>query len=276
MLVAALAATATMTVLLLEAPSRPATERDSPSAERSEPSAPSIFQVDSTRDGLVIGASAVAAVVQYLFADQLITPRCPCDPDEVNAFDRPVIGNDSHPAEVASDVTLALTLTVPLLLDGLDLGLSRPFYEDAVVFVEALAIDAALFSLVKAAVHRPLSIVYSGQAPSLVDSPRGYRSFYSGHAALAFAALSVTSVTLDLRYDAGVWPWLASAAIGASVAIERVAAGRHFYTDVLVGFGVGTLVGTVVPLLHLRPREAGVSSPRLVPAPGGLAIVGVL
>jgi membrane-associated phospholipid phosphatase len=85
-----------------------------------------------------------------------------------------------------------------------------------------------------------------------LNQPGGYRSFYSGHVSNVVAALSMTAMTLELRHHQHIWPWLVVAAIGAMVAAERVAAGRHFYTDVAVGAFAGAAVGTLVPLAHRR------------------------
>lgn len=76
-------------------------------------------------------------------------------------------------------------------------------------------------------------------------------------------------MTADLRYHAGWWPWLAVGVFGGSVAVERVLAGRHFYTNVIVGVAAGTAIGIAVPLLHRR----GPGAPRLsaVPIGGGVA-----
>ena len=41
-----------------------------------------------------------------------------------------------------------------------------------------------------------------------------------------------------------------SYAVAGTVAVLRVVAGRHFWTDVLVGSAVGITIGTLVPLLH--------------------------
>jgi membrane-associated phospholipid phosphatase len=35
-----------------------------------------------------------------------------------------------------------------------------------------------------------------------------------------------------------------------ATAILRVRAGKHFWTDVLVGYGVGASIGLAVPLMH--------------------------
>jgi membrane-associated phospholipid phosphatase len=75
---------------------------------------------------------------------------------------------------------------------------------------------------------------------------------YSGHTTLAFTALSVSSVTIGERYGIKFWPWVATAVIGGSVAAERVAAGWHFPTDVIVGALAGTAVGIAVPVLHFK------------------------
>ncbi|MGE5413366.1 MAG: phosphatase PAP2 family protein, partial [Syntrophomonadaceae bacterium] len=70
--------------------------------------------------------------------------------------------------------------------------------------------------------------------------------------------------------DAGAWPWVAVGLLGGSVAVERVLAGRHFYTDVIAGAAAGTAFGIAIPLLHRR----GPWAPRLaaVPVRGGVAL----
>ena len=85
------------------------------------------------------------------------------------------------------------------------------------------------------------------------------------------AADLAASFTLERRYDAGIWPWIATALVGGSVAFERVASGHHFPTDVATGAVVGTAIGVAIPWAHAR--RARVS---LVPAPSGqgLALVG--
>ncbi|HEY4394722.1 MAG TPA: phosphatase PAP2 family protein [Polyangia bacterium] len=120
--------------------------------------------------------------------------------------------------------------------------------------------NGALNTTVKYAVQRPIPRAYSD--PVAAANPDSYRSFYSGHTSLAFAALSTTSVTLNARYGLTWQPWVATVAIGVSVAIERVLAGYHFYTDVLVGAAAGAAVGIAVPLVHLRARELRLSALR--------------
>jgi membrane-associated phospholipid phosphatase len=107
-----------------------------------------------------------------------------------------------------------------------------------------------------------------------VSSANGYRSFYSGHVALTFTALSAAAFTINERFGWTLVPWLVTGLVGASVAVERVAAGWHFPTDVMVGAVMGTAVGVLVPLIHLR--RLGIM-PTLSMLPGGqvaLALTG--
>ncbi len=159
-------------------------------------------------------------------------------------------------------------MLAPLAIDLLAVGANEVWVEDAVVFSEVLALNGALVTLAKYTVQRPLPRVYAGQDPALARSPGGYRSFYSGHTSITFAALFATAYTIDARYGQGAWPWIGATAIGTAVAVERVAAGRHFYTDVMVGAVAGSAFGIVVPWLHER-KDHGGPSVSIAPTDGG-------
>jgi membrane-associated phospholipid phosphatase len=124
-----------------------------------------------------------------------------------------------------------------------------------VVFSQTLAVNGALVTAAKFLVQRPLPRTYAGD-PSLIDRPEGYRSFYSGHTSLVFAGLSATAMTIRLRHGTKVWPWIVTGLVGTSVAVERVADGRHFPTDVITAAIMGSAVGIVVPALHARGRHS--------------------
>jgi len=215
--------------------------------------------------------AALGIALPYAFSASLITPRCPCDPNEVNSFDRRAIGNSSDAADVISTVSAALAIAGPPVLDFLDVGSTPAFLEDMTVFAEALAINGALATLAKYITQRPLPRVYAQQAPDLINSPSGYRSFYSGHAANTFAALSVAAMTWGLRHGHSVWPWVITVLLGTSVALERVLAGYHFPTDVIAGAAMGTAVGVAVPWLHAR-RQSDVGTLALQPRSDGAGI----
>ena len=80
-------------------------------------------------------------------------------------------------------------------------------------------------------------------------------------------------MTANRRYGLTWEPWVATVAIGGSVAVERVLAGRHFYTDVLVGAAAGLVVGTTVSWVHLRDRSLRLSAARARDGTGALLLV---
>ncbi|BDG04159.1 phosphatase PAP2 family protein [Anaeromyxobacter oryzae] len=227
---------------------------------------PVIYTLHPAVDGTVLALSALTIAVPSLFASELIHERCPCDPSSVNAFDRHAIGNHSHAADVTSDLTVALAMAGPPVVELVAVHGSRAIATDLVVFGEVLLVNGALVEIAKYTVQRPLPLTYAGD-PALVSSPGGYRSFYSGHTSTAFAALSAGAFTLGQRRGERGWPWLVVAGVGASVGVERVLGGRHFPTDVMVGAVMGTLVGVGVPWLHLAARPVA-----LVPSRRGLGV----
>lgn len=225
-----------------------------------------VYRLHAGVDAPIVAGAVVVITVPTLLASDIIRERCPCDPSGINAFDRGAVGNHNAFADVTSDVTAVAAMVVPPLLDLLDVGHGDAFQSDAIVFAETLLVNGALVELAKYAIQRPLPRTYAGDL-SLINTPGGYRSFYSGHTSTVFAALTSMAMTLRLRYGERWWPWAIAAGVGSSVAVERVAAGRHFPSDVLVGAVAGSLVGLLVPALHAHHSPV-----TIVPAANGLAV----
>lgn len=234
-----------------------------------------VYDLHLAVDIPVTVAAGSAALVRILWRDDLARKSCPCDPAGLNALDRGAVGNRSNAADVAAEVTVYGTMLALPLLDLWDLGSSRALGQDLMVYAEALAVSTALQNALNFSVARPRPRTYAGD-PKFVNSGEGYLSFYAGHVATAFTATSVAAFTLQQRYRAGIWPWVAMAVLGGSVSVERVASGHHFPSDVAVAAVAGTAIGTTVPLLHLRRRSGVAGGVTIVPAPGGVALVGVL
>jgi membrane-associated phospholipid phosphatase len=231
----------------------------------------SVYRIAPLGDGAAIAVSSIALVLPWLLEDRLIDLRCPCDRREVPRWERFAIGLRSPAADAASTLSAGLAVLLPPAADLFVLGRGGAWLEDAVVFAEALAVNGAIVTGVKYAVQRPIPRAYAGD-PRYLREPGAYRAFYSGHAATTFTALTAAAWTIRLRWGERIWPWIVAAAGGASVAIERVAAGHHFPSDVLVGAAAGVAIGTAVPLLHRRRAPARRLA--LVPAGPGLALAG--
>jgi membrane-associated phospholipid phosphatase len=167
------------------------------------------------------------------------------------------VGYHSQAASVAADVTVYGVLIALPFIDLFDLGFGRALGEDVVVYVEALAVSTAIQNATNFITARPRPRSYAGD-PDMVNRGEGYLSFYAGHVSTVSAGLAVVAITLRKRYGEQVWPWIVGALITSSVAVERVASGHHFPTDVAVAAVAGTAVGLAVPWLHYRRGETRV------------------
>ncbi len=237
---------------------------------------PSVYRVGNLDLGITAFAIA-GAIAPNQFPTRLIHPSCAapgsCSPASVNPFDRFAVDLHSKAAGVASDVTVALSVAAPALADGLRLGLGPALREDLTILAETVSVNAALVTGVKYLVQRPLPATYA-RLDGLPTQAQGYRSFYSGHTSTAVAALTASAWTLRFRDGPQAWPWIVTGVVGASVATERVLAGRHFPTDVLVGGAAGFAIGTAIPWLHLRRPLGAVTDLGVAPAGRGLALGG--
>jgi membrane-associated phospholipid phosphatase len=112
-----------------------------------------------------------------------------------------------------------------------------------------------LTDAVKNSVRRNRPFVYFDGAP--LDArmePDARKSFFSGHASLTacntfFAAKVWSDLHPNSRWKPVVWS--AATLVPAYVAWQRVEAGKHYPSDVLVGAVVGAAVGYLIPTIHL-------------------------
>jgi len=220
----------------------------------------SVYGIEPWTDGIILGATMTSWLVLSVAGPSWVTPHCPCDPAQVPSFDRVALHWNSQAAAVASNVTEVLALLAPVGVDLVDVGLGQAFLEDMVVYAEVLSISGTVNEAAKYGVLRPRPFVYGSTSPAVLQSPASYTSFFSGHATVTFGALTTLAMTETLRHGLQVWPWLLMSLVGTSVAVERVLAGQHFPSDVIVGAAVGVGTGVLVPLLHRRETAA---EPRL-------------
>jgi hypothetical protein len=192
---------------------------------------------------------------------------------------------------------LSVNLTFPFLVDSLIVGYwyrrsPEVATQTALISLEAMAVATLLQGATSALMQRerPYGRDCGKTIPEELsdcasDSAR-YRSFFSGHTSMSFAAAAVTCThhaRLDL-FGGAADGATCGAALGSAtaVALLRVAARKHYLSDVGVGAVVGLASGFGVPqLLHYggsgnddAGKEAGVSW-SLYPMANGMAVGGV-
>lgn len=184
-----------------------------------------------------------------------------CDEAVVPAFDRWVLDQGFESAKTISDFGVAAMMLAPLTLGWADAARREDPWDRAgeatIISVQTYGLTFLLTSAVKMAWRRPRPLTFRAD----FDKEDRYAgdarlSFFSGHSAVSFAAASLLTVMLVERNGTGLGSVLGAsgAYLGASlVAYLRLAARKHFLSDVLVGAAVGTLIGILVPLVHLTP-----------------------
>lgn len=183
----------------------------------------------------------------------------------------------------ASDVLAAAVLPAGVaahqLLAARAAGAWREGGRDLLFVAEAVMVSAALNQVVKLSVGRQRPFVHHADGPRERD-PDDDLSFYSGHTALAFALVASAGTVSSLRgYPSAPWFWGVGLPLAAGVGWLRIAADKHYLTDVLAGAVAGSAVGVALPLLlHRREDEApggrpGAAALRVTPLPLGIVLV---
>jgi membrane-associated phospholipid phosphatase len=246
--------------LLIAAPSRAAAQA-APDSWRSD----EYYIAHSATSVALFGASALArAVVPHdqPGADFVWFPG-----------DLAVRANRSHQAASISDIALSLAVATPVAVQ-LGEGVGPRFANAVLVYSETMAENVFLNSIVKLAVRRPRPYSYQSRTPEQAEDDRSdaFVSFYSGHASTAFTAAVAGSYLFAESAPSGASRnvlWATEFALAGATANLRVRAGKHYYSDVIVGSLVGSGLGIVTPLLHgatYKPSSIEVAS-----AAGGLA-----
>lgn len=133
----------------------------------------------------------------------------------------------------------------------------RENFDDlALIVFQGALINSALVNLSKVVAKRARPYNYNPDAPLDLKLKKSSRySFFSGHVATsAYFSFTTARLFSDLRPESRARPyvWAAAALIPTTVAYGRMRAGKHFFTDVLTGFVVGSAVALTVPALHRR------------------------
>lgn len=137
---------------------------------------------------------------------------------------------------------------------------------DGLLVLEATAASLLLNQAVKYAVARERPY---GRFPTPLDptpNADARLSFYSGHTSTTFCLAAASGTVAYLRgYDLAPLAWIPGAVLAAFTGYLRVAADKHYFTDVVTGAVAGTAMGILVPLIfHGRAGDAPAQTPSTV------------
>jgi len=183
------------------------------------------------------------------------------NPNEINSFDRGAINKNSSSARSLSDVLFQSSFLLPHAI-GLTHGkLRRSFGSYFILTAEAFLISGALNVNVKHLVNRSRPYVYNPSFSLETRTSSSSRlSFYSGHTALTatstfFVAKVLSDVYPDMNNSLKAGLWAAAVFIPAYTGYLRIESGRHYNTDVIVGYALGAAIGYFIPQKHKKDRK---------------------
>jgi membrane-associated phospholipid phosphatase len=265
------------TALALAMPGGPARAQIAANSGSTLPAA----ALDSDR-GLHVDLAWDVAITAGAFATwltlELLTPTLVddcrwCDRDTegndvLNAFDAgardALRWDNTHSADTWSTVfsfalAPALGVGVGVLVTAHDDRLDE-LPEGLLIVSESAMLAMALNNIVKiaAARERPDVHARTPEEREANHQPSDNVSFYSGHTTLAFALATSAGTIASMRgYRLAPVMWATTLALASVSGYLRIAADRHYATDVLTGALIGSAIGFSVPYFFHRGRDEG-------------------
>jgi membrane-associated phospholipid phosphatase len=228
------------------------------------------LQMDLPVDVGVTAAGTVLWLGSELFAGKLASQDCRwCDrnsdgTDNLNGFDASIRrhlrwSNTSMANTLSSVFSFGLAplagTGIAALIAAHDDRLDE-IPEDVLIVAESAVItmnvaQGAKFSFAR---ERPDVHARSAAEREAHASSGDNLSFFSGHASLAFSlATSAGTVASMRKHRLAPLMWIAGLGFATTGAYLRIAADRHYATDVLTGSVVGSAIGFSVPYFAHRP-----------------------
>jgi membrane-associated phospholipid phosphatase len=234
------------------------------------------WHVSYPREGAIIGAFGAGSL---LLSTVQVDTSTRWD-HELLPWDASVRGHYSDSASARSDTIAALTVAAPVFA-VMGSGVDESAAHRGMIYVESLSLAMFLNATAKYLVQRPRPYVYSTD-PAVVRMVEGqekdsHLSFFSGHSTLVFTAAVAGSYLYGAqRSDEASRAafWGVELAMASATASLRVRAGKHFYSDVILGALVGAGVGATVPRLYLDSSDRYGPSATEVGAMAGGIVVG--
>lgn len=231
-----------------------------PPARGADPPIP--LQYNLALDVSITAALGLTSVLLAIYQPALLPETCRwCTPPGLDADVRNALvwKDDARTADILStvlDAAIPASAMTYLLLSANSRGDLNAGLVDSLLVTEAAAAALLLNQAVKLLVGR--------QRPhAFFENDLGYArsednlSFYGGHTSFAFSVVAATVTVAAMRGYAGVGI-VAGVGFTLSTAVGylRIAADKHWLTDILVGSAIGGLVGWAVPWIFHPPVPA--------------------
>ncbi|MDB5227679.1 MAG: hypothetical protein JWN78_1872 [Bacteroidota bacterium] len=203
---------------------------------------------------ITLGTGGTGLIMQHKKKPLTLAEISALQPTDINKFDRSAIYQHSRAASITSDVLQYTMIVSPALL-FIDKNVRKDWKTVMPIWIETFAITTALTTFTKGLTQRKRPYVYSDYGNGNKYGSDATSSFWSGHTAITAASTFFIAMVYADYHPNSKWRplmWTGAAIIPALTGITRYKAGKHYWTDVITGYAVGALVGTLTPFLHRR------------------------
>jgi len=200
-------------------------------------------------------AGVTYLVVEFGLKHRLVRPCVWCEPSSIDLAVRNSLVWDRPKAAGLTSTVTGYALA-PMLASGLlvastwDQRGGRLFFDDTIPVFQAAVAAGLLHHLTKFSLPRKRPFVKFADADRTPDDDDN-ASFFSGHTALAFAVTVAGGIVAHRRgYAVEPYIWGGGFALAGITGYLRIAADKHWLSDVLLGAAIGSGLGVLMPYLH--------------------------
>ena len=173
--------------------------------------------------------------------------------NEINLFDRNATYNWNTRAAKWSDGLVVAAAFTPIFFTA-GAASRNDFGKVAAISAQVFIVNIGITNLTKELIRRKRPYMYNENVPMRKKMMRdSYSSFFSGHTSTA-ASMSFAFAQMHSDYypNSRVRPlvWFSALTLPLATGILRNRAGKHFWTDIIVGYLVGAATGIIIPRIH--------------------------
>tara|TARA_X000001036_G_scaffold158491_1_gene150405 strand:+ start:16527 stop:17339 length:813 start_codon:yes stop_codon:yes gene_type:complete len=207
------------------------------------------MKIAGASGGLLLGS----VLVDYVSLD--LEEIASLNSDDISDYDVRAIKNWDLNSIKMSDLLLYSSIAVPglLLTDKIVRNDYRNF---SLLWAESVFLTLGITNLTKVLVGRPRPYLYGNKAPEKYKIKEDNRkSFFSGHTSIsAVSCFLMASMYDDYNPDSkfSSYLWVGAGLVPALTAYYRYDAGKHFPSDLVAGYIVGSAVGILIPKWHTK------------------------
>lgn len=178
-------------------------------------------------------------------------------PSDINGFDRSATRQDPDFADQAHDLSdygLFFGPGLPFLL-GFDKEIRKDALDLTLLYLQMHSYNAGLYLASTLNIRRKRPFMYNpDESIYRKTGPKSTDSFFSGHTSVVSAStFFMAKVYMDYHPELKKKAWLIYGLASLPpiyTGYFRYKAGKHFPSDVIVGFAMGAAVGILTPQLH--------------------------